>query len=96
MIDQLLANASPSPSPRKTYGPDAGENIRVGFEPDHAGADARPDEGQSSEHDSEESRQWKEEATSAPFHLTPKYGLPGEEVTNVWDGEPSQPARENP
>lgn len=46
------------------------------------------------EHNSEESRHWKE-AQESKILLKPKYGTLAEE--NVWaGGEPSQPPRENP
>lgn len=86
---------------RRTYGRDAGEDIREGYEP---GEDAVDDENadpfsvgdeDASPYDSEESKQWKQ-AAEATILLQPKYGVDGEAFENVWEGGPSQSPKENP
>ena len=91
----------------KTYGSDAGEDIREGYEPtdDADVVDPKTDEiaeqasrhgadgNHSSDHNSEESRQWKEELEPS-VKIVPKYGVPGEEFENVWGK--GQPPKENP
>lgn len=102
-------NVEPKRYVRTYPGEDQGEEIREGFEPaddSNAIAPKSGDEGESavetdddkndrrSDHDSEETRQWKEAQESAVL-LKPKYGTSLEE--NVWaGGEPSEPPRENP
>ena len=82
----------------RTYGRNAGEDIREGYEPTN---EATVDEFVVGEDDesrveSEESRQWKE-ANSPEVLLKPKYGLDGEAFENVWTGgEPSETPKENP
>lgn len=92
----------------KTYpGESQGEDVREGFEPTDAPQVVAPKDGDefaigndddasggSDDHDSEESRQWKE-AQESEILLKPKYGTFDE--ANVWGGgEPSEAPRENP
>lgn len=94
----------------RTYGSDAGEDIRQGFEPNDSSAVVDPkagdqenfaigeDDGDGESPGDQESREWKDAKVQEPvLKLTPKYGLPGEDLSNIWAGdEPSGPARENP
>jgi len=93
----------------RTYG-NTGEDIREGFEPTDSAAAVDPkddeedefavgeDDGDGDSPGAEESRQWQEEQEDEPaVVLKPKYGVPGEDLENVWGGgEPSEPPQENP
>lgn len=79
----------------KTYGDQAGQDIREGFSPAD-NSDAQDGDEQTriaSEDVSHESRMWGE-SEEADFKLAPKYGLPGEDLENVWDN--AQSPKENP
>ncbi|KFY59597.1 hypothetical protein V496_05632 [Pseudogymnoascus sp. VKM F-4515 (FW-2607)] len=96
----------------RTYG-NEGEEVREGFEPEDGSPVIDPKDGDEEnsnpndrftigDDDSEspgahESREWQENREEVTPILSPKYGLPGEDLENVWSGEsPSGPAKENP
>lgn len=96
----------------RTYG-NEGEEVREGFEPEDGSNFIDPKEGDDEnptpndkfavgEDDSEspgahESREWQEGREEITPILSPKYGLPGEDLENVWSNEsPSGPEKENP
>lgn len=86
----------------RTYGGDAGEDIREGYEPNDSSAVVAPkdesdDPGQAEfavgEDDddeaspgAEESREWQK-ANEPEVLLKPKYGVEGEVFENVWGGK---------
>lgn len=79
----------------KTYGDQAGQDIREGFSPTD-NSDTQDEDEQThvaNEDVSHETRLWGE-SEEAGFKMAPKYGLPGEDLENVWDS--AQSPKENP